>query len=545
MATSGDQEVYIKSLQGTEEENIMSSRDVIWIADSNSGSYNGQIVFDTSLFNSSNKWLNYSESYLEIPFAVSMAGNKDISAGVKAFYLGLKAGYHQIIDSISVQYGTKDVVQLQSYINFHTQFKLLTSMSQDDYVKFGSSIGFVKDSSGSYSYAAATAYKNNKEVEEEHKITTSAPESFNQGFLRRRIECTAYSANDGYNGITLNAGQCKKIGKNYLAPDGGTAEAKTYTWYVICQIRLKDLADFFSKIPLVKNGSMRITVNYNSSVTTLAVTAAGDSTISAYTQNSGHTNVVMIGEDKVSGTKPIEGGHQLTIACNILRNSVNNAANGGFSNTSCRLYCPSYRLSPKHELALITRNPITKVSYTDIYSYVFTVPGADSSFNQILSNGIVDAQYLLMCPFIRSNSLETTPIKIPTYQSIYDSAPGTTSPLNAHITELQVTLAGNNVLAQNQRYTYEAFSNELARINAIMGGTQTGITSGLLSKFDFENAYAYYVVDLSRRDSAENLVPKAVMVSGTNISDKDLEIICFIGYRRHLNIDTATGIEMD
>jgi hypothetical protein len=202
-------------------------------------------------------------------------------------------------------------------------------------------------------------------------------------------------------------------------------------------------------------------------------------------------------------------------------------------------------LSAKHELALITRNPITKVSYTDIYSYVFTVPGADSSFNQILSNGIVDAQYLLMCPFIRSNSLETTPIKIPTYQSIYDSCPGTTSPLNAHITEVQVTLAGNNVLAQNQKYTYEAFSNELARINAIMGGTQTGITSGLLSKFDFENAYAYYVVDLSRRDSAENFVPKAVMVSGTNISDKDLEIICFIGYRRHLNIDTATGIEMD
>jgi hypothetical protein len=225
-----------------------------------------------------------------------------------------------------------------------------------------------------------------------------------------------------------------------------------------------------------------------------------------------------------------------------LKNSLDTA--GSFAITSCRLYVPSYKIDPKRELAMITKNPITKVTYNDIYSYNFTITSGES-FNQILTNGIVDAQYLLLIPFVRGSETGTfASARIPVYQSPFDSAPGTTSPMCA-LTELQVTLGGENVYTQNERYDYEAFLNELSRINGLLGGVTTGLTSGLIDRYMFDNAYRYYVADLSRRNSAEDLVPKAIHVSGTNVTELPLEILAFVAYRRHLNIDTLTGMELN
>jgi hypothetical protein len=556
-SVTGDQEVYLKSVSDNSDESPITSRDVLWINDQNNGSYNGQITFDTSLFNSSSKWLSYSEAYLEVPFVMSAKSNVNVAASFNAYYAGLKSGYHQLIDSISVEYGTKNVVQLQSYVNFHTQFKLMTSFSQDDVAKYGSSIGLIPDSAGSYQFKANASnfgdgYSN---VDETYSAATNArirPESFNEGFLKRRAMTTAFPAG-GYGVNTINTeAKCKRIGKNYQIVNG-TAENAVCSWYIIATIRLKDLSEFFSKISLVKNGSMRITLNYNSSTTTIysgpAVTGppafdAGMRVIT-HVQNSGHTNPIMIGQasDGTASAGPtIAAASEITFTCGILKNSLDTA--GSFAITSCRLYVPSYKLDPKRELAMITKNPITKVTYNDIYSYNFTITSGES-FNQILTNGIVDAQYLLLIPFVRGSATGTfASALIPVYQSPFDSAPGTTSPMCA-LTELQVTLGGENVYTQNERYDYEAFLNELSRINGLLGGVTTGLTSGLIDRYMFDNAYRYYVADLSRRNSAEDLVPKAIHVSGTNVTELPLEILAFVAYRRHLNIDTLTGMELN
>jgi hypothetical protein len=556
-SVTGDQEVYLKSVSDNSDESPITSRDVLWINDQNNGSYNGQITFDTSLFNSSSKWLNYSEAYLEVPFVVSVKASVDASAAdiIGPYFAGLKAGYHEIIDSVSVEYGTKNVVQLQSYVNFHTQFKLMTSFSKDDLQKYGPSIGFYPDSAGSYQFNAAASnfgdgYSNVDEVYEIQANTSVRPESFNEGFLKRRAMTTAFKGDGGYGSLTTinTADKCRRIGKNYFIADAGAGADRVYSWYIIATIRLKDLSEFFAKVPLVKNGSMRITLNYNSSTTKIDITAAGASSIDTHTQSSGHTNPVMIGQSLVSGPKvlPVGAGaaYTIDISNGVMNNSLNTKGNGGFAITSARLYVPSYKLDPKRELALITKNPITKVTYNDIYSYRFTITESES-FNQILTNGIVDAQYLLLMPFIAPKSDSTTKaLRISPYQSLFDSAGGTTSPMCA-LTELQVTLGGENVYTQNERYDYEAFLNELARINALLGGVTTGLTSGLLDAYMFDNAYRYYIADLSRRNSAEDLVPKAIHVSGTNVTGLPLEIIAFVAYRRHLNIDTLTGMELN
>ena len=557
MTSLSDIEVWQKTVD-QEVENPIIGRESLWITDSNSGSYNGQIVFDTNLLSHSSKWLNMNESYIQIPFTFSMKSSIAQSPvatppdAPNAYMAALKCGYYQIVDSISVEYGTKNAVQLQNYLNFHTQFKMLTKSSYDDIRKNGPSIGFIPDSSGSYQFSTASfgmgdGYSNNDDVALDIE-TWLDPDLINNGFLKRRAKTTAFSTVQAYGGLntTTSVEQCKKIGKNYYTVDGSGVDA-LFNWYCLATIRLKDLSDFFDKIPLVKNANMRITVNYNSCTTIIdkrGTTLGGTQSISAHTQLSGHTNPIMVGSRQIGGACAAFSSTAdalITVSCGVTTNALG-AARGGHTLTSCRLYVPAYKLNPVRELALIKSKPITSFKYNDIYSYTFKVTGGEA-FNQILTNGIMNTKYLLICPFVDgtvAGTFASATVRIPVWQSPFDSAPGTTSPL-VSLTELQVSLAGTNIWNQNQRYDFEQFIDELAKINAVMGNMTVGETSGVLSKFDFDNAYRYYVCDLSRRDSSEDMVPKAITLSGTNNTARPLTLVCFVAYEREFKIDTVTG----
>lgn len=584
MTALSDIEVWSRTAIDQDIENPVISRESLWISDSNSGSYNGQVVFDTNLLSHSSKWLNLNESYIQIPFTFSMKSSIDPGADVpNAYMAGLKCGYYQIVDSISVEYGTKNVVQLQNYLNFHTQFKMLTKSSYDDIRKNGPTLGFIPDSAGSYqftnaAFAMGDGYSNSDEVALDAEKYLD-PELTNSGFLERRAKTTAFSTATAYGNLntTTTVEQCKRIGKNYFTFNATdtTAASRHYIWYCLCTIKLSSLSDFFEKIPLVKNANMRITVNYNSCVTEIDKVGATQS-IRRHTQLSGHTNPLMVGsrtvrtlsstglvstDAAVAGATAAQrtvvstveesagsmarlavgGDAVITVSCGVGSNSLG-ASSAGHAITACRLYVPAYKLSPMKELALIKTKPITSFKYNDIYSYTFKV-GASQSFNQILTNGIINTKYLLICPFVQGSAdgTFTNPnVRIPVWQSIYDSAGGTTSPL-VSLNELQVSLAGTNIWNQNQRYDYEAFIDELSKINAVMGNLTVGETSGVLSKFDFDNAYRYYVCDLSRRDSSEDMVPKAINLSGNNNTNLPLDLVCFVAYEREFKVDTISG----
>jgi hypothetical protein len=58
---------------------------------------------------------------------------------------------------------------------------------------------------------------------------------------------------------------------------------------------------------------------------------------------------------------------------------------------------------------------------------------------------------------------------------------------------------------------------------------------------DFETAYNYYYVDISRMLDVERSVPKSVSILGTNLSAKAIDLIVFIAYRQTLKVDVLTG----
>jgi hypothetical protein len=545
-------------------------KEVLYVQDQNGGSYSGQIQIDTSSLGRNGRWLAWSDSYIEIPFTFSMAaplgvsanpldGDSAINTFATAFSAGLKNGYFQIIDSMKVEYSNQTVVQQTSFTNIHAHFKTITSFSQDDLKKWGPSIGFNPDSAGSMVYADHVAaaggdgYSNNRDLTT--LATFTAPENFNSGFLERRRQTTAFPL-AGYNGIT--AAGTVAIGKNNYynstpAVAGGTAGV--VTWSVLCTIRLKDIADFFDKIPLIKGGFMRITINYNSCSENITIDAAngGSMVISAngHTQLSGNTNPLLFGNGLTnnsmaaitarSGNAQI--GARITLACGVGNSNAVGGTGLAVPFNTCRLYVPSYVLNPVYEAQIYNTFPSGKeFAYNDVYQYNFNNIGNGQTFNQLLTNGQEGLKYVVCIPFATPGNAGNVflNVSIPTYQSPFDTAPATTRPLS-QISQFNVQVGGKNIFQRSLDYTFENFIQEMSAINAINGGASTGITSGLIGQYEWENAYCYLVADLSRRLPEEDNVPKSVLVQGKNNTGVSLDFVCFVVYEKKLTLDMRTG----
>jgi hypothetical protein len=207
-----------------------------------------------------------------------------------------------------------------------------------------------------------------------------------------------------------------------------------------------------------------------------------------------------------------------------------------------RLYGPLIVLSPTAEEQYLSLNPTRKIVYEDIYEYNANTIDANTDFNVLLSNGLVNTQSLTVVPFYSKTDNGGT--NISPLQSAFCSEPGTTSPLCA-ITNYQVALAGVNVYQNQYRYDWESFITELNMINSVNGNLVTGLSSGLITEYDYSNTYRYYVTDLSRRISAEDKVPKSLQVLGLNLCGRQVDLYAFVAVQKILVINTSSGERLE
>lgn len=497
----------------------MLSKEVAWIADSNGGSYNGQIVFDLSSFGQTNKWLSYGEAYIEIPYVIAAKSDANISGIMTAGSIFMKDGFHQLIDNIAVEFNQKTVCQVQNFTNVHTQFKLLTSSSAEDLFKNSALTGFFGDDVESYTYSGTAA-------------------EFGIGYINnsgtaRKGATTAFDvAAKDTEFPTLVAAESINAGRSYYRVDGADA-ARYYYWVVMAQIRLRDITDFFDRIPLCKTTDVRLIITYNSVQLTINGTAAGTSlqTLTSYQQLSGHTCPLLFRQSLITA------GSNVTIRANVVKHGLTGGADQTLSVSQCRLYLPIYKISDSVSLAMVQNFPTTTFEYNDIYTYVVPSITAGSSFVHTLTTGIVNPQYVVVIPYPKTNGL--TGLGVATYQSPFDTAPGTSS--NIILRDFNIQVAGLNVFQANERYDWEQFTDELVKINAIDGNNQTGLTSGILSYDRWQKAYRMYVCRLDRREQSNDNVTKSIVVSATNTANCEIELLCFVSYRKSLSINTATG----
>jgi len=537
----GDSYIFQQALSDDVTSMPMTDKEMLYVQDTNGSSYNGQVTFETSSLSNSGRWLNWREGYMAIPFVIAMRSGVDITGDANGFMAGLKNGTHQLIDSISVDYNNTNVVQLTPYTNFAVNYRIMTEWSTDDLEKHGAATLVNPDTVESFIRTPASldglGTINNRLTDATPTVAptwaTTLSKRVNEGALER-FKSTAFPA-AGVSGYEVNSSGLANVQANHFTNDGGAAAARVYQWNILAIIRLKDLSDFFDKIPMVKGGFLRIQVNYNAADVTTNHGAAGIISSYTVTQTAGRSVPFMVSSGvslNPSNTSFVAAdGSNIEFSAGVVSATFGSTHPLG----SCRLYVPGYTLEPMKERELLEVNPVADVEYEDLYNYTVTGKSSNGSLNEIITNGIANIQKVIVIP--QDSSTDGGASK--PWQSPFDTSPSTSLPAGS-ILNFNVQVGGTNLFQRQKNYDFEEFLDEVGR-SGIDDGLQTGLSSGLLSYKDWSLGYRYYVADVSRRKLSEQDVPKSILVTGINNSTVTADYVVFVCYMRKISIDLTNG----
>ena len=128
-----------------------------------------------------------------------------------------------------------------------------------------------------------------------------------------------------------------------------------------------------------------------------------------------------------------------------------------------------------------------------------------------------------------------------TLLSPFCSTPASPDPIA--ITNFQVQVSGRNLFNNQLQYDFEVFYEQLVSSNQLNGGLTTSLSSGLVSRRDFESLYRYYYANCSRSLPSEEGVSKAIQILGTIVSPiaTVVDLMVFVEFEREITIDVRTG----
>lgn len=588
----------------------------LYVNDNNNGSYSSQIVLDTTPLSNSGQYINWSEAFILMPLVLQIESPAATLNAVNDFdYLGaLKSGYWNMLHSLTCEFNNGNIIQQVPFLNVFCSFKNLTSWSQDDLTNWGSVCGFRPDSALSWAYldvapaaggapvqTGGTGLANNRNapyvtinlivgttgapniqsLRAYNQLTTGVLSSndlrafWNEGLFQRQLDLNydptlpATSAFSSNKGALLSGANCNQIFRTFVN------KAANLRWYAIdAIIRLKDVADFFHKCPMLKGSTMRIYLNTNQVYYTLSLVSgqytAATGAQASYGAMSLTSSPVVLGG---GGTNPTmfpsmdlgQGASLLapfnsdagaantasvSVALSIVRTQFTQVTQGlSCPVTSVRLYAPAYTMNPIAEQRYLSLTPTKKVVYNDIFQFSFPSQAVNSPFNILVTNGIPNIRSVLVVPLLPRASNGTAAaggfiansVTTSTLLSPFCSTPATPDPIA--ITNFQIQVSGRNLFINQLQYDFEDFYEQLVSSNQLNGSLTTSLASGLISKRDFQSLYRYYYGNCSRGLPSEEGVSKAIQILGTIQSPiaTAVDLMVFVEFEREVTIDVRTG----
>jgi len=617
-----DSLVFAESVDTESSEPLFSDKQWLYVNDSNNGSYQGQIVIDTTSLSNSGQYMGWNEAFLSIPLILQMENTTAARFALDNpldYVLGLKNGFWQILHSMSVEFNNTSVIQTSNFLNVFTTFKCLTSWSDADIKNWGAVTGFCPDTASSWLYNSAANSATNflsqngvgvcnnrngfytAQIRQTNVVlgmstpatisASSKLQCVNLGLLQRqrwlnfgiKVDTPA-----GYQALSITgdaqtrkgvllanststAGVLAAAGLNqiFMAYTRETAGTRAIVMNAI--IRLKDVADFFAKAPLLKGSTMRLYLNTNQTYFTANLFGAAVTDVGAITPGSlgllstpvilggGATNPIMLASaDFGQGLCPAIVNPVGTTAIAATNLSVIRVGlsivKTQFSDltlqvtdptyTSVRLYCPAYSMTPQAEARYLAMSPTKKIVYNDFFSYSIT--GQSGSFNVLVSNGLPNLRSVLVVPTVEKSSNGTAgaagdylTVTSSSIQSPFSSCGGTPDPIA--ITQFQVQLSGKNAFNANQVYDFEQFYEQIASSNQLNGSLTTGIGSGQIGYNEFEQLYRYYYVNAARGMPQDMGVAKSVQIQGTIQSAATITLLVFLEFERSITVSVSSG----
>jgi hypothetical protein len=593
----------------------------LYVNDNNNGSYSSQVVLDTTPLSNSGSYLNWSEAFILIPLQLQLdfvqsLGNIAVTTPLD-YVAALKSGYWNIIHSMTVEMNNSNVISQTPFTNVFCNFKNITSWSQEDLKNWSDVTGFCPDSSRTWAYltaaptntltsslsASGQGLTNNRNApyvsisvltvtgaaggiaanSRAYNTTTQATsassdirQAWNDGLFCRHNAINydpivnqagvLFSTNQG---AIMAAAQCDAVFRSYAVAN----VVNRRTFLIDAVIRLKDVADFFGKTPLMKGATMRIFLNTNQcyfQVTQTAgryAVATGDVlnnpfmglTASPVILGGGGTNPVMFAScdlgQGASGLTPFQSDATPAVTCvtnvslSIVRQQFSQMTAGAPACpiSSVRLYCPAYVMSPLAEQRYLALSPSKKIIYEDIFQFSFPGQNTNSPFNILVSQGIPNLKSVLvlaLLPVASNGTAIAGGVATASILSPFSSTPSSPDPLS--IQNFQIQISGKNLFISQLQYDYENFVEQLSASNQLNGGLTTAMASGLVSKSDFQSLYRYYYGNASRSLPSEYGVAKSVQILGTiaSAAAQTVDLMVFCSYERTITVDVRTGLRL-
>lgn len=582
----------------------------LYVVDNNNGAYASQVVLDTTPLSNSGAYINWSEAFILMPLVLQLRRDTGDAMGANSAgfesVLGLKNGFWNILHSLTCEFNNGNIIQQIPFLNVFCSFKNLTSWSLDDVINWGDVCGFHKDDAHSWCFSevASTAdlanlaqtggvgLSNNRNAphvdidvlvagavtavgvlnQDTHAtLSSNAVRMYwNKGLWDRQkaVNATALGgAGSQKHSHFLNDQNMSRIFKAHVKSD----VANNRSIAIDAVIRLKDVADFFCKCPLLKGSTMRIFLSTNQCSMSYAMTGAttqtgaGLITEATYAQIGLASNPVILGG---GGTNPVQiassdigEGASVLAKINTTPAGPATTATGGVAlsivktqfstfNTyqapysSVRLYAPAYTFNPIAEQRYLSLSPTKKIVYNDIFQYSFNGQTANSPFNLLVSNGIPNVRGVLVVPLLPNGSngvASAGQVRTSSILSPFCSTGGAPDPIA--LTNFQIQVSGRNLFLNQQQYDYEQFVEQLVSSNQLNGSLTTAMGSGLISKADFQDLYRYYYGNCSRSLPSEDGVAKAIQISGEFIAPTNIlvDMMVFVEFEREIVVDVRTG----
>jgi hypothetical protein len=541
MSSASDRTVFEESVEGQDNVNLFESKKWTYITDSTSsnGAFSGQIQFDLNTLSSQNQWTDLSQAVITFPVKLTIAnkvGTAPGSIGINA--ATIKNGFHQFVDSLQVVIGGTTVQSSQIFTNIDTNYKILTEWSQDTLKKYGASLGVALDDilSATDSGTAVTDSLDNA------GLTTAATgfniwTTKNPGIKERLINLNNNVATTVLGKSILGSNQ-STVGKaNVQANSSSTINTDIFCLYALGTIRLKDISDSISKMPLVKGLKGFIYLNYNSSTHTI--------------NNNGSATISSVDSLAVFGRcAPAIFNNTATVGCTLAATTaplIFKADINATDSTGCPLaiptqrnavlYAPYYVATPEVDRALTTKKTIR---YNERFVTQFNI-GATNSYTATLSPGISNPKRVILYPYFtaQDSAGQNTGFVDNPLLSPFDGTPSTTSPFAA-LKDLQLYVGNVPMFQQPISMDWQTFCNEVGQ-NGLEGGLVDQAASGLLSQRTWNQLYRYYTCDIGRRMNSEDGASKSIQISCTNATLCPMTVISIIWYEREIVIDTVTG----
>jgi hypothetical protein len=560
--------IYDLSQQTEGPPSVFVRKDWLSLLDNQNGQYSGNSsVIDTSQLSNSNRYMYYPSAYLQIPMVMTLTADANSASFAPATAatscdnaVGLKNWFGSVIHSVQADWNGVTVLQQTNFQGLWNTFKLITTLSYNDILTQGSEIGFYPDDALAVAFNAVasadgigTCFNRNAMLV---PTVTGIHNSYNIGNVGifKRIQYINYdpaglTATGADAWSTLLTGASATLAyKSYIfnKVDGAAGARGVVQWAINGIVRLKHLHHLFEKMPLLKGVYLKITLQLNNSQANFSAAggASGVLTLNSSSSNSGGVVPIQIASAVANNGSAAAFGAAIAYTVSLSVGATclvgSQTAVAGVTSSplarSISLNIPSFVMAPSFESAYLS-SQIKTIEYEDIYQYQVLNTAASGSFNALITNGLSNISKILVLPYFTATANGGfSPLASP-----FDAAgTGVTSPL-CLLQNFQVVVSGQNALYNTQKYSYQQFIEQLAGCNSVNGAETDGLCSGLISLLDFETAYNYYYVDISRMLDVERSVPKSVSILGTNLSAKAIDLIVFIAYRQTLKVDVLTG----